>query len=255
MDLTPSSSILEPITVIPTPPPLTYETTGIERLLSIALRRIEELANEVKDIKTKKILEETQLDRSVLDENGLLPPPIRKTKRGRGYRPILQSEIEEAQSHADNAAGAARWLGISYPLFRKYAKRYGIHKINRAAARKPCYHSPEKGKYPLSEILDNKHPKIGDYAAKDKLIRFGTLEPKCNLCGFQERRIVDNKMPLLLDHKDGNKENFKLENLQLLCLNCTFTCGRGWIRSGKKTYDPDWLQVSTNTYIEKDARW
>jgi hypothetical protein len=253
MDLIPSSSISGPIVI--TNPPLTYETTGVERLLSIALRRIEELANEIKDIKTKQILEETQLDRSVLDENGLLPPPVRKTKRGRGYRPILQSEIEEAQAKAETAMGAARLLGISYPLFRKYAKRYGIHRINRSAARKPCYHSPEKGKYPLSEILDNKHPNLGDYILKDKLIRYNVLKPKCNLCGFEERRLVDNKMPLLLDHKDGDRENCRLENLQLLCLNCTFTCGRGFIRTGKKLFDPDWFQGSSNTYIEKDARW
>jgi hypothetical protein len=249
MELSPSSSLSGKL------PSLVYETPEIERLLSIALRRLEQLENEVTTLKTNKIIEETQLDINVLDDNGLLPTKVRKTKRGRGFRPLLQSEIEDAQSKAETAMGAARIMGVSYPLFRKYARRYGIHRINRAAARKPNYYSPEKGKYPLSEILDNKHPKIGDYAAKDKLIRFGTLEPKCNLCGFSERRIVDNKMPLLLDHKDGNKENFKLENLQLLCLNCTFTCGRGWIRSGKKTYDPDWMQGSTNTYIEKDARW
>lgn len=241
--------------IVITNPPLTYETTGIERLLSIALRRIEELANEVKDIKTKKILEETQLDRSVLDENGLLPAPVRKTKRGRGYRPILQSEIEEAQSHADNAAGAARWLGISYPLFRKYAKRYGIHRINPAAARKPCYHSPEKGKYPLSEILDNKHPHLNDYIIKDKLIRHKVLEHKCNICGYSARRIVDGKICLLLDHKDGDKKNSKLENLQLLCLNCTFECGRGYIRTGKKLFDPDWMQGQEAHNIRPESRY
>ena len=246
MELQPSRSISD----TPKTPPLTFDTVGVERLLSIALRRIEELANEVKDIKTQKILEETQLDRSVLDENGLLPPPVRKTKRGRGYRPILQSEIEEAQSHADNAAGAARWLGVSYPLYRKYAKRYDIHKTNPAAARKPCYHSPEKGKYPLSEILDNKHPDLGDYQVRDKLIRFKKLEPKCN-----KRRIPDNKICLLLDHKDGDRKNFRLENLQLLCLNCTFECGRGHIRAGQRNFDPDWIEGSSNIYAEKDARY
>lgn len=236
-------------------PALTYETVGVERLLSIALRRLEQLEEEVKDLKTNKIIEETQLDRTILDDNGLLPPPVRKTKRGRGYRPLLQSEIEDAQEKADTAMGAARILGVSYPLFRKYARRYGIHKINRSATRKPNLYSPEKGKYPISEILDNKHPHLNDYIIKDKLIRFNILEPKCNICGYDKRRVVDNKICLLLDHKDGDRKNSKLENLQLLCLNCTFECGRGYIRTGKKLFDPDWMQGQQTHNIRPDSRY
>lgn len=237
------------------PAPLVYETSKVDRLLSIALRKISELEHEVREMRVKRLVEENQIDINVLDENGLLPPPIRKTKRGRGYRPILQSEIEDAQAKADTAMGAARLLGISYPLFRKYAKLYGIHRINPSAKRMPNYFSPEKGRYPLSEILENKHTHLNDYVVRAKLIRSNLLDIKCNICGYDHRRSVDNKICLLLDHKDGDKKNFKLDNLQLLCLNCTFECGRGYIRAGKKLFDPDWIEGSTVQYADTNTRY
>ena len=42
------------------------------------------------------------------------------------------------------------------------------------------------------------------------------------MCGFHERRVIDYRMPLLLNHKDRNKKNFKLDNIELLCYNCFY---------------------------------
>ena len=45
---------------------------------------------------------------------------------------------------------------------------------------------------------------------------------KCERCGLT--RWLENKIPLELHHKDGNKKNNKKENLLLVCPNChTFT--------------------------------
>ena len=45
---------------------------------------------------------------------------------------------------------------------------------------------------------------------------------KCNCCGFEERRVTDHKVPLVLDFIDGNRRNHKHENLRMLCFNCSF---------------------------------
>ena len=50
----------------------------------------------------------------------------------------------------------------------------------------------------------------------------GYLEEKCAMCGFEERRVLDYKMPLLLHFKDGNKKNYKLDNIELLYYNHYF---------------------------------
>ena len=45
---------------------------------------------------------------------------------------------------------------------------------------------------------------------------------ECGSCGYDERRITDDTVPLLLDHIDGDNENHRVENLQMLCLNCYY---------------------------------
>ena len=50
----------------------------------------------------------------------------RITKRGLGAKPLLESQIKDAQSTSRSAFEAARKLGISYNTYKKYAKLYGI---------------------------------------------------------------------------------------------------------------------------------
>ena len=49
----------------------------------------------------------------------------RRMKRGLGAKPLLESEIKDAQSKARSAMEAARLLGVSYNTYKKYEK-YGI---------------------------------------------------------------------------------------------------------------------------------
>lgn len=43
---------------------------------------------------------------------------------------------------------------------------------------------------------------------------------KCMKCGWSERHPITDKVPIQLEHKDGNSENNNLDNLELLCPNC-----------------------------------
>lgn len=43
---------------------------------------------------------------------------------------------------------------------------------------------------------------------------------KCQKCGWDETNIYTKKIPLEVEHKDGNYENNKENNLELLCPNC-----------------------------------
>ena len=81
---------------------------------------------------------------------------------------------------------------------------------------------PNKGKYPIQDVLDGKYPNFPVHRLKDKLIRSNIKKAECEQCGFHERRITDGKLPLLLNFEDGNKHNHALVNLKLLCYNCTF---------------------------------
>lgn len=43
---------------------------------------------------------------------------------------------------------------------------------------------------------------------------------KCSICGWNEINKFTNKVPVQLEHKDGNWKNNKEDNLTLLCPNC-----------------------------------
>jgi len=43
---------------------------------------------------------------------------------------------------------------------------------------------------------------------------------KCCKCGWNEKNPFTGKIPLELEHKDGNYKNNKEENLEILCPNC-----------------------------------
>jgi hypothetical protein len=148
----------------------------------------------------------------------------RTPKRGIGARPLLESEIKDAQSKSRSAFEAARLLEVSYNTYKKYAKLYGIFEdlknpygigIEKAKAIK-------NKKYNIDDIINGKHVHYPLHKFKNKLFLSGYVPKVCSSCGFSEERITDGKMPLLIDFLDGNLNNRKLDNIRPLCYNCFF---------------------------------
>lgn len=159
-------------------------------------------------------------------EEGFFPnlEKRRTPKRGLGARPLLESEIKEAQSKSRSAFEAARLLEVSYNTYKKYAKLYGIFEdlknpygigIEKAKAIK-------NKKYHIDDIINGKHLHYPLHKFKNKLFTSGYVPKICSSCGFSEERISDGKMPLLIDFLDGNLNNRKLDNIRALCYNCFF---------------------------------
>jgi 5-methylcytosine-specific restriction endonuclease McrA len=53
---------------------------------------------------------------------------------------------------------------------------------------------------------------------RKKLIQDGIKKEECEMCGISEWR--GSKIVLELHHKDGNRHNNQINNLQILCPNC-----------------------------------
>jgi len=54
------------------------------------------------------------------------------------------------------------------------------------------------------------------------LVFEGYLKEECSKCGFHEERLADQKIPLILQFKDRNKKNYELDNIELMCYNCSY---------------------------------
>lgn len=129
---------------------------------------------------------------------------------------------------------ASRYLGCSYQHYKKWAKFYTSDKeefetlfdehLNPSGKGIPKFLSTHGAKPPLKDIIEGRldPSSFTPEVLKTRLIEEGYLEEKCARCGFNERRILDYKMPLLLHFKDNNKKNWRKENIELLCYNDFF---------------------------------
>lgn len=160
---------------------------------------------------------------------------------------LTENEIRYAMSNTKTNSAAARFMRISYPTYRKYATQYidsatgkSLFELHKNTAGKGTRkRQPNKNRtiQYMQDIFDGKRPNVRLHVLKSKLIRHGYKEEKCDGCGFCERRVIDYSVPLLIDFIDGDRQNFKLENLRFLCYNCTYLMVRNpWTRTTLITY-------------------
>jgi hypothetical protein len=148
-------------------------------------------------------------------------------------KPLTKEQILAAMSQTKSNRSAARWLNLSYTHYKKWAKFYideesgknlfdkhlnqqgkGIPKFLKNSRKVPALNDLLEGRVPMTNFNPEK--------VKKRLFEEGHLNEECYMCGFNERRILDYKIPLLLHFKDNNKKNYRLENLEVLCYNHYF---------------------------------
>jgi hypothetical protein len=148
-------------------------------------------------------------------------------------KPLSKEDILRAMRHTRSNRAAARYLGCSYQHYKPYAKLFNDEETGLTLFEA---HLNQSGKG-IPKFLPNrrKEPNVKDIVEtgmgwesfspdkiKTRIITEGYVVEECNMCGFNERRITDYKIPLLMNFKDGNKCNYKLDNLELHCYNCYF---------------------------------
>lgn len=140
--------------------------------------------------------------------------------KANNFRPLLKSEVETAQLNTKSAASAAKYLRVSYKTYVKYAKMYDIFKTNPSG--KGITKSRRGVPNGLNKILRGENPYYSKRKLKERLLRSGIMNNSCYLCGFDQQRITDGKVPLVLYSLDGDQRNYKRENLEMRCYNCAF---------------------------------
>ncbi len=151
-------------------------------------------------------------------------------------KPLTKQDLLRAMEYTKSIRAAANYLGCSYQHVKPYFKIYRVDDNDPNSPTLFEVHYNQKGKgIPKFLPQTKKDPTVklilegGDgwqsftpEKIKVRAINEGFLKECCDKCGFSERRVLDYKVPLLLNFRSGNKADYRLENLQLLCYNCYF---------------------------------
>ena len=136
---------------------------------------------------------------------------------------ITKNMILESQKHTKSNMEAARWIGVSYNTYRKWAKYYDVfdQHLNQIGV------GIKKGwatyKVPVHDIITGKRkpPKRWSHKVlKKRLIEDGYMQEECAVCGYNETNLKTKNVCLAIDFIDGDHQNFLIDNIRFLCANC-----------------------------------
>lgn len=126
-----------------------------------------------------------------------------------------QDRINDAISKTTNMTSAYKLLGLERKTFKRMAEELGVYKPNPGDT---TNHKKEpRIKIPISDILSNK-VNFQSHKLKLRLLKEKIFDRKCYICNLSQWN--EKPIPLELHHKDGNRNNNKIDNLILLCPNC-----------------------------------
>ena len=155
------------------------------------------------------------------------------TSLGRPAKLLTELQIRQAMKYTKSNRAAARYLNVSFPTYKMYAKMHLDQETGRTLYELHSnpygkgivkWRAQEGDKTQLQDLL-KRGMSLESYSLeklKTRLQYENLLPSECGKCGFHEPRVLDYKIPLLLSFKDGNKSNWLLENLEFLCYNCYF---------------------------------
>ena len=140
--------------------------------------------------------------------------PRVKPIRIKGRRVVLTEKmIRDSHDVTKSNMEAARWLGVSYNTYKKWAKYYNLFDIHLNQEGYGIKKGWSSYQVPLEDIITGKRKLPGKYSfsvLKNRLIDEGYFQEECHKCGYNEENLKTGKVCLKLDFVDGNSKRFVL---------------------------------------------
>ncbi len=139
-------------------------------------------------------------------------------------RKWTKKDLKRAAKRSRSVRQVLHYLGLkeaggNYNQIKKYLNFY---KINTSHFKGRAWNKGLRGirrpQIPLEKILV-KNSNFQSYKLKKRLIASGLKPAYCENCGWR-KKSKDGRLPLELDHINGNTKDNRLENLRILCPNC-----------------------------------
>ena len=219
----------------------------------ITFEKVKEIANSKKSL--REISDETYYSigqlRYFLCKFGL-------KKCRKQMRTWTDEQMISAISKSNSFSDVLKMIGLkvrpgNYATIKRFIKEKDIDISHMSPYKKDCYvNNLKKGCRPLSELLVKDSPCAGKTSLKRRILASGLLKNICHICGCTEWNGKELKM--ILDHINGENDDYRLENLRMLCPNCdsqqeTFCRGGRKKNKHKKEY-----RCSCGSLIERGSK-
>lgn len=140
------------------------------------------------------------------------------------YKSWDEAKLKNAVLHSTSIRQVINRLGLKEAggNYSQIGKFLVLYKIDTSHFKGKAWNKGLKGigkpLIPIDQILV-KNSYYQSYKLKKRLFDTRLKDPKCELCGWAQKSL-DGRLPLELDHINGDNHDNRLENLRVLCPNC-----------------------------------
>lgn len=135
-----------------------------------------------------------------------------------------REQLIEASRESTSVRQVLKKLGLveaggNYSQIQAYIQ---IYKIDTSHFKGMAWNKGLKGlgkPFILTKDILVSNSRYQSYKLKQRLFKENIKKPKCEECGWATISD-DGRLPLELDHINGNNRDNRLENLRVLCPNC-----------------------------------